>query len=212
MMIRSILATFALAALLTTSCTDSNTTKAETDAKTGAATEAAPPTKPLVQDKDALEAIPKGATVWVNTDSLLTHYDWYKTTKAALQAKGEKMEGELAGRMRRFETEYRGASEKAQSGGLSQSQMQELQGTMMQKQQALQAYKEEQGRKLMEEEKRLSEQLTKTLRTYLRKFAQERGYTYVMGYSEPGQVLYADPKLEVTAAAVEGINKEEIDK
>lgn len=164
------------------------------------------------QDAKALAEIPKGATVWVNTDTLLAHYEWYKTTKATLMAKGEKMEGELSGRMRRFEAEYRSAQEKAQSGSLSQSQMQELQGAMMQKQQGLQAFKEEQGAKLMEEEKRLSLQLTKTLRTYLRKFAQEKGYGYVMGYSEPGQVLYADSKLEVTAAVIEGINKEEVTK
>ncbi len=192
-------------ALLATACTEpaSETKSADKPAASAPA--------PVI-DKAALDAIPKGATVWVNTDSLLAHYDWYKNTKATLQAKGSKAEGELEGRMRRFETEYRSASEKAQSGALTQSQMQELQASMAQKQQALQAYKEEQGRKLMEEEKRLSEQLTKTLRTYLRKFAEERGYAYVMGYSEPGPVMYADPKLEVTAAAIEGLNQEEAEK
>lgn len=153
-------------------------------------------------------AIEKGATVWVNTDSVLANYTWYKDTKATLEAKGKRAEADLTNRMEAFQQEYASAQQKAQSGSLGASQMQELERSIMQKQQGLQAYKEQQGRKLMDEERKLNEQLSKTLRTYFKKFASEHGYAYVMGYSEPGPVLYADPKLDVTKAVIEGLNEE----
>lgn len=193
------LGTITLATLTLTACSEADK-PAETTASESA---------PKV-DAKALSEIPKGATVWINTDTLLAHYDWYQKSKKELEGQSQKAESELKGRMGKFENEYRSAQQQAQSGALSQSQMQELQSTMMQKQQAIESYKNEQGNRLMEQEKKFAKQLSKTMRGYLVKFAKENGYAYVMGYTEPGQVLYADPKLDVTAAVIEGINKEPV--
>lgn len=196
---RHYLAVLALATLTLTACSES-----DKPAENSAAA-----TAPKV-DAKAMSEIPKGATVWVHTDSLLAHYDWYQKSKKDLENASQKAESELKGRMGKFENEYRSAQQQAQSGALSQTQMQELQSTMMQKQQAIESYKNEQGNRLMEQEKKFAKQLSKTMRGYLAKFAKENGYAYVMGYTEPGQILYADPKLEVTAAVIEGINKEPV--
>jgi outer membrane protein len=149
-----------------------------------------------------------GQVVYVNTDTLLEHYEYFKVKKQELEAKGKRLETELAGRMRNLENEYTTARDKVQRGTMSNSLMQETEKDLMRKQQQLQIYKEEQAAKLMEEEKNINEQLNDNIRNFLSTFGKKNGYNFVLGMSGSGGVLFANDSLNITTSVLEGLNKE----
>lgn len=184
------------------------TQEAGQEKSTSAAGDSVTTPAPKPKATGSVDDIPKGATVWVNADTLLKHYDWYQQQRNALESKGKKAEKELTGRMQSFENEVMSARGQMQSPSMTQDKAQSMERALMQKQQGLQAYKEEQSKLLMEEEQRVAKTLTKTMRNFFKAYAKEHGFSYVMSYTEPGTVLFADEKLDVTADVIEQINKQ----
>lgn len=159
------------------------------------------------EEMAVLADAPRGSIVFVNTDTLLARYKWFRKVQGDLQAKGRKLESELEGKMRALESEYMDAREKVQTGAVSQTLAKEMEGNLMKKQQQIAQYKEEQGMKLMTQEKELAEKLQKQIKEYLKVYAAEKGYKYVLGYTTPGGILYGDPALDITPQVVKGLNE-----
>jgi outer membrane protein len=147
--------------------------------------------------------------VYVNTDTLLTHYEYFKTSKSAMEAKSKKLEGEIASRTRNLENEYMAAQQKAQSGSLTQDQMMNLEQQFMKKQQDFVQYRDTQARKLMEEEQKINEELNKNISDFLKGYGQEKGYQVVLGYTlGNSSVLFGSNNLDITRDVLEGLNRE----
>ena len=156
---------------------------------------------------DAARALAgKGQIYFVNSDTLLTRYGVFKKSKAQLEARGKRFEQDMQGRLRKLQNEFAAAQQKAQSGQLTQTQGQELEQQLMQKQQQLSAYKEEETGKLVDEEKRLSDRLNSNIQKFMKIFGRQRGYTYVLGYTSGGGILYASDSLDITDEVVRGLN------
>lgn len=145
--------------------------------------------------------------VFVNTDTLLEHYNFFTSTKSQLESRGKRLETELQGRMMKLEKEYETARSKVQQGTMSNSLMQETEKDLMRKQQELAAYKDEQAGKLMEEEKKINIQLNDNIRNFLKVYGKENGYKYVLGMSGAGGILYANDSLDITSHVLDGLNK-----
>jgi outer membrane protein len=147
--------------------------------------------------------------VYVNTDTLLTHYEYFKTSKSAMEAKSKKLEGEIASRTRNLENEYMAAQQKAQSGSLTQDQMMNLEQQFMKKQQDFVQYRDTQARKLMEEEQKINEELNKNISDFLKGYGQEKGYQVVLGYTlGNSSVLFGSNNLDITRDVLEGLNRQ----
>ena len=146
-------------------------------------------------------------TVYVNTDTLLTRYEFFKKSKAALEARGRRLENDLAARGRTLESEYMSAQQRAQSGTLTQQEGAQLEQQLVKKQQDLVAYRDKVTQELVTEEQRLNEELNRNISNYLKDYGRDRRYTYVLGYSPGnGSVLYAADSLDITAQVLKGLN------
>ena len=145
---------------------------------------------------------------FVNTDTLLEHYDYFSKKRQELEARGKQVETDLAGRMRRLENEYLTAKSKVDKGTMSQSLMIETEKDLARKQQEIQVYKEEQAGKLMEQEKAINLQLNNNIRNYMKAYGKTHGCRYVLGMSGAGGVLYANDSLDITKQILEGLNNE----
>ncbi len=147
--------------------------------------------------------------VYVNTDTLLTHYEFFKSSKSSMEAKSKKLEGEIANRTRSLENEYLAAQQKAQSGSLTQEQMMRLEQEFMKKQQDFVQYRDSQARKLMEEEQKINEELNKNISAFLKDYGQDKGYQVVLGYTlGNSSVLFGSNNLDITKDVLEGLNRE----
>lgn len=145
-------------------------------------------------------------TVYVQVDSLLKNYDFFKETKKELENKNFQLENELNTKGKSLQNEVAFFQQKAQT--MTPEQARSIEAQLMKKQQDLVAYRDQSAQALQQEEGRKNEQLYKNIRAYMEKYNKENGYEYVLGYSLGGGILFANPSLDVTQKIIDGLNKE----
>ncbi|WP_207503734.1 OmpH/Skp family outer membrane protein [Telluribacter humicola] len=144
--------------------------------------------------------------VYVQVDSLLTNYDFFKETKKELENKRFQLENDLTTRGRSLENEIAFFQQRAQTMTLDQARATEQQ--LMKKQQDLVQYRDRSAQQLAQQEADKNEMLYKQIQEYIKKYNDDNNYEYVLGYSQGGGILYADTTLNVTQKMIEGLNKE----
>ena len=143
---------------------------------------------------------------YVNVDSLLNKYDYFKVTRTQLEDRRKKLETEIAGRTRSLENEVVSAQRKANTMTLEQAQLTEQ--NLRRKEQELVRYQNDAGRQLAEEEQKKNEELINNISLYLKKHTENKPYKIVFGYSKGGGILYATDSLDITQEVLKGLNQD----
>lgn len=145
--------------------------------------------------------------VFVNTDSLLNNYDYFKKIKNQFQEKSKKAQADLSAKGAAFQNEVMAYQKNAAS--LSAEQRAATEQRLARKQQELSAYNQNASNTLAKEESVENEKLYNNVSEYLKKHAKEKGYKMVLTYSKsnPG-LLFADEGLDVTSDVIKGLNAE----
>jgi outer membrane protein len=143
---------------------------------------------------------------YVNVDSLLTNYDYFKVTRTQLEDRRKKLETEIAGRTRSLENEVVSAQRRANTMTLEQAQLTEQ--NLRRKGQELERYQSDAARQLAEEEQKKNEELINNISIYLKKHTEDKPYKIVFGYSKGGGILYATDSLDITKEVLVGLNQD----
>ncbi|TAF43753.1 MAG: OmpH family outer membrane protein [Sphingobacteriales bacterium] len=147
--------------------------------------------------------------VYVNSDSLLNNYTYFKEIKAKFEAKSEKAQNDLKQKGAAFQREV-GAYQQGAST-MSAEQRAETEKRLARKQQELQGYQQNAGAALQNEEATENEKLYNKVAEYLKKHAKIKGYKMVLTYSKSNSaLLFADESLDVTKEVIKGLNDEYI--
>ncbi len=165
-------------------------------------------TKPGAESGTVVDGavVPGRRTVYVQVDSLLKNYDFFKESKKELESKNFQLENDLNAKGKSLQNEVAFFQQKAQT--MTPDQARSIEAQLMKKQQDLVAYRDQSAQALGMEEAKKNEQLYKNIRAYIEKYNKENGYEYVLGYSLGGGILFANPSLDVTKKIIEGLNKE----
>ena len=150
--------------------------------------------------------VPGRRTVYVQVDSLLKNYDFFKESKKELESKNFQLENDLNTKGKSLQNEVAFFQQKAQT--MTPDQARSIEAQLMKKQQDLVAYRDQSAQALGMEEAKKNEQLYKNIRAYIEKYNKENGFEYVLGYSLGGGILFANPSLDVTKKIIDGLNKE----
>lgn len=147
------------------------------------------------------------AIVYVNSDSLLHNYEYFKDVRTSFEAKAKKAQADLQSKGTAFQREV--ADYQKSAGTMSAEQRASTEERLARKQEELgrlnQNASSSLGQQEMEENKKLYDKVSE----YLKKFSAEKGYKLVLTYSTSNPtVLYADKSLEVTNEVVAGLNAE----
>jgi outer membrane protein len=153
--------------------------------------------------------IPEGSIVYINTDSLLANYDFFKDEAAKLEQKGKEAEAALQARGQALQREFAQAQSRVQTGTLTPRQVQEEEQRLMQKQQSLAAEQERLSQGLLADQQTLQGIIQTKLKGILTEIRKEKGYTYVLNYAIGTGVLMVDPSLDITTTVVEQLNNKE---
>ena len=145
-------------------------------------------------------------TVYVQVDSLLKNYEFFKDTRKELENKNFQLENELTTKGRSLQNEVQFFQQRAQT--MTPEQARSTEAQLMKKQQDLVAYRDQSAQALGQEEAKKNEELYKNIRSYIEKYNKENGFEYVLGYSLGGGILFANPSLDVTQKILDGLNKE----
>lgn len=145
--------------------------------------------------------------VYVNSDSLLNNFDYFKKLRSRLREKSKKAQADLASKGTAFQQEV--ASYQKSGTNLSAEQRAATEQRLVRKQQELSAYSQNASDAFVKEEAAENEKLYDKVAQYLEKHAKDKGYKMVLTYSKsnPG-LLYADKTLDITKEVVKGLNQE----
>jgi len=162
------------------------------------------------QPKSASTTTPAKNTeliVYVNSDSLLNNYEYFKTIKDKFQAKSKKAQTDLTAKGTAFQREV--AAYQQNAANLSAEQRAATEERLARKQQELQTFNQNAGNALANEEAAENEKLYNKVSDFLKKHAKAKGYKLVLTYSKSNPtVLFADESLDVTKEVVTGLNAE----
>lgn len=144
--------------------------------------------------------------VYVNSDSLLTKYEYFKDLKVKLDTKSKAAQTDLAAKQQAFQREV--AQYQQQQNTLPADQRAATEQRLARKQQELQAYQQNAGAALQDEQAKEQETLYNKIADYLKVYAKDKGFKMVLTYQKGNSaILYADPALDVTSEVIVGLNE-----
>jgi len=148
-----------------------------------------------------------GSIVYVNTDSLITNYQYAKDIQKELEGKGIEADNDLTSKGRALQNEIIYFQNHRNELSMVQAQQQEQ--TLGKKQQEFQTFEASLKQKLQGEAISKNKDMYDKVTTYLKKFSKEKNFKFVLGV-QGGQdkVLYADPTLDITTEVVKALNSE----
>ena len=167
------------------------------------------------QDKEKTTTAPKTGTatvsneekiVYVNSDSLLNKYQYFKDLKAKMETKANAAQKDMASKGQAFQREV--AQYQAQQNTLPADQRAATEERLARKQQELQAYQQNASAALQNEQNSENVKLYDKIADYLKEYSKKKGYKMVLTYSKGNSaILFADESLDVTSEVIVGLNE-----
>ncbi|WP_421944475.1 OmpH family outer membrane protein [Pedobacter sp.] len=156
-------------------------------------------------DSTTAAVSPSEKIVYVNSDSLLTKYDYFKDLKVKFEGKSKNAQADMQAKGQAFQREVTQYQQSAQT--LSADQRKATEERLARKQQELQTYQQNAGGALQNEQAVENEKLYDKVAAYLKIYAKEKGYKMVLTYSKGNSaILFADETLDVTSEVIKGLN------
>lgn len=154
---------------------------------------------------DSATVAVKEAIVYVNSDSLLTKYQYFKDLQTKLEAKTKSAQADMGSKTQAFQREV--AQYQQQQPTLAADQRAATEERLARKQQELQTYQQNAGAALQREQATEQEKLYDKVADYLKEYAKKKGYKMVLTYSKGNSaILFADESLDVTSEVIVGLN------
>lgn len=145
--------------------------------------------------------------VYVNSDSLLNNYEYFKEIRIQFEEKAKKAQADLQSKGNAFQKEV--TDYQANAGTMSAEQRANTEERLARKQDELGRLNQNASASLAQQEAEENEKLYNRVSAFLKKHAEENGYKLVLTYSKSNPtVLYADESLEITNEVVKGLNAE----
>lgn len=148
--------------------------------------------------------------VFVNADSVFTHYEYAKSAKVAGESRVAGYEKNYRQKMESFQKEYNDYMEKAGAGQYTKEQGLAIETALMKKRDDLMTLEQNQEKVLGEVDK-TNLDVQKKVYDYLERFNKENGYNCVLAYTRSGGgVLGINESLDVTNKVLKGLNAEHL--
>lgn len=165
--------------------------------------------KPKGEEISASSASKPGDTfpiAYVNVDSLLNSYDFYKDSKEILMAKRNKLEASLNQKTSALEKKAQDFQYKAQKMLITQRQAEETQQQLGQEQQSLMQTKEQMQMQLMQDEQVMNKQLMDSVQSFIKDYNKSGKFKYIISNTMGSPVLWGDKALNITNDMIAGLN------
>jgi outer membrane protein len=143
--------------------------------------------------------------VYINEDSLLENYAYFKELAANLESKRKSLETDYTSKAQGLQTEI--ANFQRSAGNMTMSQARAVEEDLVRKQQNLMRYQETLSQDMMKEETDVNRKLYQRVSEFVSDYARENGYTVVLNYKPGSVLLYGHQAMDVTEEVVGGLNK-----
>jgi outer membrane protein len=147
-----------------------------------------------------------GNIVYVNSDSLLDQYDYFKTKKSEFDQAQNKIKGQLRSEGEKLQKEIEEYQKNASM--MTSQQRQATEEQLAAKQQNFLQKKDEMMGKLDSDQSKVNDEIYTKLGSYMKEFNKKRNYSYILGYQRGGGILFANDSLNITKEIISGLNQE----
>lgn len=151
--------------------------------------------------------IAAGSIVYVNIDTVFAQYQMTKDLSAEFQDKGKKIDTELQTKSKSLQQNYQDLQYKAQRGLEIRSKLEEMGQQLQLEEQNLYKLRDTYGAQLQEENAVMMRKIMNSIMEYMKEYNKEKNYSFIMGNTFDGKILYADNKLDITADVIKGLNE-----
>jgi outer membrane protein len=142
---------------------------------------------------------------YINSDSVLKHYEYFKENKDRLEAKGKKLDQDLRNRAQGFQNEYEAYQRNV--ANLTIGQAKALEEDLTKKQQNLQLYQQSLSQEMSNEEAKMTQDLYTKVTDFLKTYGQEKGLQIVLKFDPGSDVLFGVDALNITKDVTAGLNE-----
>lgn len=142
---------------------------------------------------------------YINSDTVLKYYDYFKVSKEKLEAKGKQMDTDFRNRAQGLQREI--TSYQNTAANLTMGQARALEEDLTKKQQNLRVYQESLAQELSLEETNLNQELYKKVTSFLKEFGQQNGLQIVFKFDPSSDLLFAEDGLDITKDVIAGLNE-----
>jgi outer membrane protein len=141
---------------------------------------------------------------FINSDSVLKHYEYFKTTSVGLEKKAKTMEQD-------FQNRYADLQNQAQAyernvSNMTYGQVQSAKENLAQKENNLRIFQQSIEQNVMNEQAKLNKDLYDRVTSFLKTYSKEKGIQFVFKYDPSSDVMYGGEALDITKQVIEGLN------
>ncbi|MCW5912182.1 MAG: OmpH family outer membrane protein [Cyclobacteriaceae bacterium] len=141
---------------------------------------------------------------YINSDTVLKYYDFFKVNIEKLEAKGRKLDQDLQSRAQSLQNDI--AAYQRNYGSMTIGQAKAVEEDLGKKRQNLDLYQRSLEQQLMEEQAKVNEELYLKVTDYLKEFAKEKDIQVVLKYSSNSDLLYGGSAIDITQDVIKGLN------
>jgi outer membrane protein len=141
---------------------------------------------------------------YINADTVLKYYDYYKEVRAIFEAKGKKMDQDLQNRAQALQNEI-GAYQRNVST-MTIGQAKAVEEDLGKKQQNLQMHQQRVEQELMNDQAKVTNELYTNLTTFLKTYGAEKGFQVVLKFDRSSDVLYGNAGIDISQDVIKGLN------
>jgi outer membrane protein len=150
----------------------------------------------------------KGAisVAFVNNDSILSNYDLVKKMRADLEAKGKRLEDEVASKQKAFEKDAAYFQDQVAKKTISEQSAQEIYGQLQQNQKTIYDLRDRYAAELQQSEMDMNVALIDSVMNFLKRYNEKSRFDYILGFTKGGNILFANDTLDVTKDVIKELN------
>ena len=145
---------------------------------------------------------------YVNVDSLLLNYNYFKDLNEQLLKKEENSRANVTQQARALQNEVQEFYRKVENNAfLTRERAQQEQERLMKKEQEIQSLDNKLSQELLQERQKLNEQLRDTVVSKLKVYNKEKGYQVIFSNTADDNILSAGDAYDITNELIDLLNK-----
>jgi len=158
------------------------------------------------KDSVTNEEIEVNEIVYLNADTLLTNYSYFRSKMEELQQKEADASKRINQQMTALESEFKSVQQKIQQGLLTPNQIAQEEQRLTQKQQQLLGEQEQIGKSLRMETQQINAELQDELIVLMDSLREAKGYDYILQFGQGSGVLSAREGYDITNDVLKILN------
>jgi outer membrane protein len=147
-----------------------------------------------------------GITAYVDMDAIINNYGMYADLQSKFSEKKQLLEAEMNNKSKNYQSSVLDYQNKMQKGSIARPAAAEIEKNLAAEQQKLLQLRDQYMRQLAEEEQAMKRQILSSITEFLAPYSKDKGYSYILGNSFGGNILYADKTFDVTQDVLKGLN------